>query len=101
MLTTTWAFKIKSNGTHQGRFNTRGYEQVDGRHYAPDSIAMPVTNPITVQIVLMLWCVNPGWISAIIDVEGAFLQGKFENGKELYMEVPNVFKEHYSGDVVL
>jgi hypothetical protein len=44
---------------------------------------------------------NPGWISAIINVEGAFLQGRFENGKELYTDVPDGFVEHYSGDVVL
>jgi hypothetical protein len=29
---------------------------------------------------------NPEWIAAVIDVEGAFLQGRFENGKELYTE---------------
>ena len=44
---------------------------------------------------------NPGWTSAIINVEGAFLQGHFENGKELYMEVPYGFESHYSADVVL
>ena len=101
VLTTTWALKMKSNGTHQGRLNARGYEQVDRHHYALDSIAMPVTNPDTVQIVLILWCMNPGWMSAIIDVEGAFLQGHFEYGKELYMEEPDRFEGHYSGDMVL
>ena len=35
--------------------NARGYEQVDGSHYESDSNAVPVTNPITVQIVLMLF----------------------------------------------
>ena len=77
VITSTWAFKMKSNGDHRGRLNARGYEQVDRCHYAFDSIASPVTNPITVRTVLMLWCMNPGWISAIIDVEGAFLQGHF------------------------
>jgi hypothetical protein len=48
VLTTTWAMKQKSNGTRRGRFNAPGYEQVDGSHYASDSIAAPVTNPITV-----------------------------------------------------
>ena len=101
MLTTTWAFKLKSNGTCRGRLNARGYEQVDGRHYASDSISAPVTNPVTVRIVLMLWCMNPGWISAIIDLQGTFLQGRFENSKELYTEVPDGFEEHFSGDLVL
>ncbi len=46
----------------------------------------------------MLWCMNPGWTSAIIDFERAVLQGQFKNGKEL---VPDGFEEYYSGDVVL
>jgi len=34
---------------------------------------------------------NPSWTSAIIDVEGAFLQGRFKNGEILCIEVPEVF----------
>jgi hypothetical protein len=48
VLTTTWAMKQKLNGTHRGRLKARGYDQIDGSHYASDSIAAPVTNPITV-----------------------------------------------------
>ena len=48
VLTTMWAMKMKSNGTCRGRLNACGYEQVDGSHYVSDSIAMSVTNPITV-----------------------------------------------------
>jgi hypothetical protein len=66
--------------------------QGDGSHDASDSIAAPVTIPITVQIVLMLLCMHPSWISAIINAEGAFLQGHFENGEELYVEVPDGFQ---------
>jgi hypothetical protein len=44
---------------------------------------------------------NHDWTSAIIDIEGAFLQGRFENGKELYMEVPEDFEEHYLIDFIL
>ncbi len=40
-------------------------------------------------------------MSAIIDVEGAFLQEHIDNSEELYMEVPDGFKRHDSGDVVL
>jgi hypothetical protein len=56
------------------QFNACGYEQIDGSHYASDSIAAPVTNPITVRIVLMFYCMNHTWTLVIIDVEGAFLQ---------------------------
>ena len=87
--------KQKANGTRRGRLNARGYEQVDGSHYASDSIAAPVTNPITVCIVLMLYCMHSNWTSAIIDVEGVFLQGQFANGEELYIEVPDGFHEWY------
>jgi hypothetical protein len=44
---------------------------------------------------------NPTWTSAIINVEGAFLQGRFANGEELYIEVPDGFQEWYPGDLVL
>jgi len=36
---------------------------------------------------------NCTWTLAIIDVEGAFLQGHFGNSKELYIEVPDGFQE--------
>ena len=95
ILTTTWACKKKPSGKLRGRLNIRGYEQVDGKHYYSDSIAAPVTNPNTVRIVLVLLAMNPKWISMLIDVEGAFLQGKFENGEELYAYVPDGFEKFY------
>ena len=88
-------------GHGEDLLNARGYEQVDGSHYASDSIAAPVTNPITVQVILMSFCMNCTWRSAIIDIEGAFLQGRFANGEELYIEVPDGFHKCYAGDVVL
>ena len=93
--------KLKSNGTWRGRLNACGYEQVDGSHYALDSIAAPVTNPITVRGVLMLYCMKHMWTSAIINVEGAFLDRCFTDGEELYIEVPDGFHEWYEGKVVL
>jgi hypothetical protein len=44
---------------------------------------------------------NRAWILAIIDVEGAFLQGCFANGEEFYIEVPDGFHKWYERDVVL
>jgi hypothetical protein len=58
VLTTTWTMNLKSNGTLRGRLNAHGYEQVHESHYVSDSIAAPVINPITVQIILMLYCMN-------------------------------------------
>jgi len=93
--------KLKANGTQRGRLNAHGYEQVDGSHCGSDSIAAPVTNPIAVQIILMLYCMNCTLILAIIDIQGVFLQGRFTNREELYIEVPDGFHKWYKGDVVL
>lgn len=57
-----------------------------------DSFDVPMIKHITVQIILMLLCMNLEWTLAIIGVEGAFLRGIFENSKELYVEVPMVWR---------
>ena len=101
IMTTTWAMKQKANGTKRGRLNARGYEQIEGTHYVADSIAAPVTTPTTIRAVLTLLAMNPKWISRLIDVEGAFLQGKFLNGEVLYIRVPDGFEQFYPPDVVL
>jgi len=44
---------------------------------------------------------NGTWTSAIINIEGAFLQGCFANGEELSIEVPDGFHKWYKGDIVL
>ena len=51
--------------------------QIEGEHYAPDSISSPVSNPTTVKILLTLVAQNPKWNARVIDIEGAFLQGEF------------------------
>lgn len=45
ILTTMWAMKLKSNRTHRGRLNDRGYEQVYGSHFTLDFMATPVNTP--------------------------------------------------------
>ena len=49
-----WACKLKSNGTKRGRLNVCGFKQVD-RH-SSDSVNThaPVTNNVTVRLVLVL-----------------------------------------------
>jgi hypothetical protein len=37
----------------------------------------------------------------LLDVEGAFLCGDFENGEKIYMEVPQGFEGLYANDSVL
>ena len=90
-VSTTWAMKKKSNGTLRARLNTRGYEQEDSIHYDGQSIASPVTTDVTVRVVLtlMLMC---GWTAKLLDVKGAFLHGEFDNGEQIYTEVPQGFE---------
>jgi hypothetical protein len=101
LLTSTWAMKKKTNGKFRARLNAHGFKQVQGMHYIPESISAPVTNPNTIRIAMTLWAMNAKWIAAVLDVEGAFLQGKFKDGEELYMSIPQGWEEFYPGDVVL
>ena len=82
MLTTTWAMK-KSNRTYRARMNMRGYEQDDGGHCDSASTSSPVTNYVSnrVLLVLMIMVENNTYI---VDVQGTFLHGEFDNGKVLY-----------------
>eukprot|EP00957_Ditylum_brightwellii_P097786 7446321-Ditylum_brightwellii.AAC.1 len=63
--------KPKANRTKHARLNARGYEQVDGLHYM-------------VRIVMT-----------------AFLNGRFQNGERLFMNVPQGFAKFYPSDVLL
>ena len=94
IMTSTWAMKKKANGTYRARINARGYEQVDGLHYDSHDISAPVTNDVTIRIVLTLM-IMATWIGEILDVEGAFLHGDFDTGKNVYMKVPEGFEKYY------
>eukprot|EP00957_Ditylum_brightwellii_P038555 2913909-Ditylum_brightwellii.AAC.1 len=52
VLTSTWACKLKFNGTKRARINGRGYEQIDSVHYDSTSIHALVTNETSVRIVM-------------------------------------------------
>jgi hypothetical protein len=54
IMTSTRAMKKKANGTFRARINARGYEQVNGLHYDSHDIPAPITNDVTIQIVLTL-----------------------------------------------
>jgi histone deacetylase 1/2 len=94
ILTSTWAMKKKANGTFRARLNARGYMQVDGVHYDSASISSPVTNDVTIRIVLVIMLMA-GWCGELLDIKGAFLHGDFEDGKNVYMEVPEGFDKYY------
>ena len=91
-VSTTWAMKRKSNGVRRARLNMRGYEQVEHIHYDPSSTAAPVTNDVTIRVMLTI-AIMASWIAYIVDVKGAFLHGDFENEEEIYTEIPEGFEK--------
>jgi hypothetical protein len=54
IMTLTWALKKKANGSFRIRLNARGYKKIDGIHYDSHSISAPVTNDVTIRVVLTL-----------------------------------------------
>ena len=80
ILTTTWAMKKKANGTYRARLNMRGYEQIANVHYQPEWISAPVTNAVTIRMILVLLLMMGGY-AHIVDVYSAFLLGLFDNGE--------------------
>ena len=98
ILTSTWAMKKKASGVYRARLNARGYEQVDGVHYDSHSISAPVANDVTIRLVMTLM-IMAAWTGELLDVKGAFLHGDFDEGKNVYMEVPQGFEQFYDASV--
>jgi hypothetical protein len=75
----------------------QGFCQVEGEHYNGTSISAPVTNAMTIKMTLMLMLMQ-GRIGHVVDVKGAFLYGKFEDGEKVHIKVPLGFEEFYNSD---
>ena len=71
-----------------------------GKHFDPTSTAAPVTNYTTIRIVLVITLLAV-WMARIYNVKGMFLKGKFDDGEEIFMEVPQGMEHHYLGLAVL
>jgi hypothetical protein len=69
-----WAMKKKADGTYRARLTARVYEQIDGLHFDSSDTSVPVVNDITIRIVFMA-----GWTAMLIDVKGAFMNGRFKD----------------------
>ena len=98
LLTTTWAMKKKSNGQFRARLNMRGFEQQDGDHYDSASISSPVTNDVSIRVLLTIMLMA-NMNAYIVDVQGAFLHGEFDNGEILYCKIPEGFRDAYDPTV--
>ena len=78
-----WVFKVKGNGVFRARLCAIGYSQVAGVDFT-DNFA-PVINDVTFRILMVLKLIK-NWVSDIIDVETAFLNGNLD--EEIYMSLP-------------
>jgi Reverse transcriptase (RNA-dependent DNA polymerase) len=92
ILTTTWAMKKKLNESYRARINARRFEQLDGLHYNSSATSSPVTNNTTIRVIFTL-AMLAGWKGYVIDVKGAFLNGRFDKGEELFLKVPQGFEQ--------
>ena len=54
IITSTWEMKNNYNGKYRARLNSRGFEQVEGLNYNESNIASPVTNDMSIRIILVL-----------------------------------------------
>jgi hypothetical protein len=88
LLDSTWANKLKADGSIRCRLAIRGFQQIDGVHFDASDKAAPVVCDVTIRVVLIL-AIMANWLAWIIDVEGAFLQGRFQNGEQISMKIPN------------
>ena len=96
----TWALKKNGNVVCRDRLTTRGFKQVDGIYYDSASIHAPVTNAMSVRMVLALMLMAD-WTAEVVGVKGEFLHGQFTDCKRMYMEVPRGWREHYNENLVL
>ena len=93
-VSTTWAMKKKPSGVHRARMNMRGFEQVDGQHYNSDDTNSPVTNDLSIRIMLVLMLMT-NWVGYLMDIKGAFLHGEFDNGEQIHTEIPEGFESKW------
>lgn len=63
---------------------SRGFRQIDGQHYDGSNIHVPVTNPGTIRIILILVLVIVT-TGEIVDTKEVLLKGGVEKGKEIHM----------------
>ncbi len=77
-----------------------GFCQIEGEHYDGTSISTPVTNAMTIKMFLTLMLMQEG-VAHVMDVKGAFLYGKFQDGEKVHIKVPLGFEEFYDKDTAL
>jgi hypothetical protein len=94
ILTSTWVMRKKADGTYRARLTARGYEQIDGLHFDSTDTSAPVVNDTTIRIVFVLM-IMAGWTAMLLDVRGAYMNGRFKDDEKLYMHVPEGFEKSF------
>ena len=100
-LSSTWNMKKKANGTFRARLTIRGFEQIPNIHYRPEWISAPVTNAVTIRVIMVLLLMMGGY-AHIVDVGSAFLLGLFDNEDEkVYASIPKGWDKFFPANTVL
>ena len=89
-----WVFKIKRNAAgkinkYKARLVDKGYSQVHGVDY--DETYAPVTRLTSLCTILAVAAQND-WDVEVFNFHSAFLNGKLDDGEDLYMELPLCYK---------
>jgi hypothetical protein len=94
-IDSVWAMKKKRKGMLCCWINARGFKQIEGQYYNSTAISSPVTNSATIRIVLTL-IVMADMLAHVVDIKGAFLHSKFEDGEIIHKKVLQGFEKHFS-----
>ena len=62
IISSTWAMRNNSDGTHCARLNERGFYQEGGIYYTKYYVLAPVVNDITIPVVLILMIMDEWWV---------------------------------------
>ena len=81
--------KKKPDGTYRARNAIRGCMQQDDKHSDNHDKSSPVVSTVGIWITMVLTLVE-AWYQHLVDVEGAFLNGEFQepDKHKLYVKIP-------------
>ena len=89
--------KKKFSGIQIAWLNSGGYKKVDLVHYDRVNIAYPVTNDMSIKILILE--IMAAWTSKIHDVRVVLLHGEVTDNEEpIYMDIPQVFDKYCEED---
>ena len=86
MLDSVRILKKKSNGKKKARLNARGFKQIDGKHYDSSNTSSPTVSEVSIRVILTL-ALMANWAIHVVDIQGAYLHGEFNDDENLFMEI--------------